>query len=123
MNQQFWPDGTKRSTGNCFCWREKPEQTQDQIDHEAYKADQLRRYALRKVAGHRAYAARFATPEALENHRANARAYEKKKRELARDQREALNTAATRVNKDAQSGYFQQPNMRGLAGASFRTMP
>jgi len=54
----------------------------------------------------RAYTKRFKSAEALENHRANARAYDKRRRQAA-----TLRRMALRVNPDSGTGYAGQRGM------------
>ncbi len=109
-----WPDGTERSTG--YPWEPEPTLlTTAEIEHEAYKLDQRERYTARAGQDKRSYALRFATPEALEAHRANARAYEKKKRDEA-----TIKRKAERVNAD--SALFAPVNNCGVAGSAFASV-
>lgn len=86
---------------NVFDWRAKPAiKSPAELGHEAYKADQLVRYHERKagIPRDRSYSTRFKTPEALEAHKANARAWAKANTIKATAARMLLN--ATRVNPE-----------------------
>ena len=102
---------------NPFDWRSKsPKLTQAEIDHEVYKADQRDRYSARaKSSNKRSYELRFATPEALENHRANARNYEKRKRDKEAAARAELKRKAERVNRTSHLGYAGKPGLSKAA--------
>lgn len=109
-----WPDGTHRSTDNDFT-QPAPTLTPAEQEHEAYKLDQRERYTARAGQDKRSYALRFATPEALESHRANARRYEKRRRDEA-----TIKRNAARVNAD--SALFAPVNNCGVAGSAFASV-
>ena len=86
--------------GSAFNWRQTATLTPAQQAAEDARLANLARYHARTNGAQvRPYSMRFKTPEAYENHKKNAREYEKKKRDLATKQRNALKAAATRINK------------------------